>query len=111
MAYLLAWALYLAMAALVLFIFVRYLIALLPSPEWRRMLTALVAVLLFTPGFVAGHGEAVHVAPAAIGVLFGLLAKSPEAMAKAALPLLLAACLVYAVLFALGPRRPRADVD
>ncbi len=108
MAYVLAWVIYLAMAALLLLFYERYVAPLLASAQWRLMLRALVAVLLFTPGLVAGHGDAVHVVPACIAVLFGLLAKSPETMAKAALPLLVVATLVYAALFALAGRRPAA---
>lgn len=106
MAYVIAWALYLLMAALLQFGFERYLAPLLPAGRLRTGLRALVAIILFTPG-VQPSADGLYPVPACIGVLFNVLAHSGTGLLKALLPLLLSTALVFAVLYLLE-RRPAA---
>jgi hypothetical protein len=97
MPYVIAWGIYLSMAALLMFGFERYLAWRIPSHQWRLFIRALMAIVLFTPGFVSA-GD-IYVVPACVGVMFNILAHSGEGLLKAALPLLLAGVLVFGVLF------------
>lgn len=97
MPYVIGWIIYLSMAALLMFGFERYLARFLTQRQWRIFIRALLAILLFTPGFVSADG--IYVVPACVGVMFNILAHSGEGLFKASLPLLLAGALVYGVLF------------
>lgn len=103
MAYALAWIVYLLMAALIVLAFERYVAAFVPAQP-RVFIRALLAVGLFTPGWVSA--ETVYMVPASIAVLFNILAKSPDGLLKASLPLLLAYVLVFAILLLREWRRP-----
>lgn len=103
MAYALAWIVYLLMAALIMLAFERYVAAFVPRQP-RLFIRALLAVGLFTPGWVSA--ETVYMVPACIAVLFNLLAKSADGLLKASLPLLAVATVVFGILFFLENRRP-----
>lgn len=107
MAYALAWIVYLLMAALILLAFERYLAAYVPRQP-RLFIRALLAVGLFTPGWVSA--ESVYMVPACIAVLFNVLAKSADGLLKASLPLLGMSTIVFAVLLVREHRR-RPEVD
>ena len=104
MAQVIAGLLYLAMAALLVFFYERYVTVFIPSRRWRIFLRALAAVLLFTPGLISASGE-IYPVPASIAVLYNLLSHSRIGTLKAALPLLLSGALVYAALAVLELRR------
>lgn len=113
MGYLIAWGLYLAMAALLMAGFERYLAGYVTHRQWRVLLRCLLAIVLFTPGLVAA-GEQVYVVPACVAVLFNLLAHSPMGVVKSALPLLLAGLIVFGAFFlieALHREKPAAADD
>lgn len=111
MAYVLAWILYLLMAALLLAAYERYVALHLANRRLRVSLRALMAIGLFTPGFVSS-AEGLSVVPACIAVLFNVLAHSGPGLMKAVLPLLLSTSLVFAVLWLLERRgrKPAAPV-
>lgn len=99
MAIAIAWALYIGMAALLMFGYERYLTPYLDGhDELRLFLRVLLAILLFTPGFVLDSGS-IYLVPACVGVMFNILAHKPVGVMQAALPLLLAATVVYGILF------------
>jgi hypothetical protein len=98
MVYLIAWLVYLVMAALLVFGFERYVAGYLHHRQLRIFIRSMLAIGLFTPG-VAGAEAGYYLVPAWIEVLFNLLAHSREGMMKAALPLLLVMAVVFAVLF------------
>jgi hypothetical protein len=102
MAYALAWIVYLLMAALMVLAFERYVAGHVPRQP-RLFIRALLAVVLFTPGWVSV--ETVYMVPACIAVLFNLLAKSGSGLLKAALPLLTMSSVVFGVLLFLEVRR------
>jgi len=106
MAYVIAWSVYLLMAALIMVGFERYLSEYC-SRQLRMFIRALLAIILFTPGFVTA-GET-YMVPACIGLLFNLLAKSGDGFLKACLPMLAVAVLVFGVLFFLESRREPVD--
>lgn len=95
--YLMAWGLYLLMAALLMAGFERHVAGLVTDRRWRALLRSLMAVALFTPGLVSAD-EQVYVVPACVAVLFNVLAHSWMGFVKSSLPLLLAGGLVFAVL-------------
>ena len=97
MGYLVAWGLYLLMAALLVAGFERYLAGYVTDARWRVLLRGLLAVGLFTPGLVAADDQ-VYLVPACIAVLFNILAHSWMGVVKSSLPLFLAGVLVFAVL-------------
>lgn len=98
MAIAIAWGLYVSMAALLMFGYERYLTPYLAEQRQLRIfLRALMAILLFTPGFVLDSGS-FYLVPACVGVMFNILAHKPVAVMQAALPLLLAATVVYGIL-------------
>jgi hypothetical protein len=110
MAYLIAWGIYLLMAALLMAGFERWLAGLIAERRLRIIVRSLVAIGLFTPGVVSA--EQVHVVPACIAVLFNLLIHSGAGMFKAALPLFAMAALVFGVLALLeGRRQPEPEAD
>lgn len=102
MAYALAWIVYLLMAALIMLAFERYVAGFLPRQP-RLFLRALLAVGLFTPGWVSAG--TVYMVPACVAVLFNILAKSADGLLKASLPMLASATLVFGVLFVVESRR------
>ncbi|MDI1301197.1 MAG: hypothetical protein PSX71_04780 [bacterium] len=104
MSYVIAWSLYVLMAALLVFGFERYVAGRIGSRQWRIFLRATLVIVLFTPGFVATD-DMVYVVPACVGVMFNILAKSGTGLLKAALPLLLVFTLVFGVLFFRESRR------
>ncbi len=97
MSYVIAWSLYVLMAALLVFGFERYVTGRIASRQWRIFLRTFLVVVLFTPGVVAA-GDNVYIVPACVGVMFNILAKSGTGLLKAALPLLLVFTLVFGVL-------------
>lgn len=108
MAYLIAWGLYLVMAVLLMLGYERYITRFLAdSRQLRIFLRALLAILLFTPGFVV-HGELVYMVPAAVGVMFNILAHKPLAVLQASLPLLVVSVVTYSLLFFREIRRSEA---
>lgn len=107
MPYVIAWTLYLLMAALLVFGFERYVAERITGRQLRIFLRASLLMVLFTPGFVSA-GENVFVVPACVGVMFNILAKSGVGLLKAALPLLLAFSVVFGVLFFRESRRDDA---
>lgn len=111
MAYVIAWSVYLLMAALIMVGFERYLSEYC-SRQLRVFIRALLAIVLFTPGVVtsdvATAGQA-YMVPACIGMLFNLLAKSVDGFLKASLPMLAVAVAVFGVLFFLENRRQPGD--
>ena len=108
MAYAIAWAIYLLMAALLQFGYERYVADLISMRRLRIGLRALLAIVLFTPGVVSSQ-EGLFVVPACIGVLFNVLSHGGAGLVKALLPLLLSTSLVFGVLFLLEFRREQAD--
>lgn len=108
MAYAIAWALYLLMAALLQFGYERYVADLIPVRRLRIGLRAALAIVLFTPGVVSSQ-EGVFIVPACIGVLFNVLAHGGTGLVKALLPLLFATSVVFGVLFLLEYRSRHAD--
>lgn len=108
MSYVIAWSLYVLMAALLVAGFERYVAGRMASRQWRIFLRATLVIVLFTPGFVAA-GEDIYVVPACVGVVFNILAKSGTGLLKAALPLLLVSAVVFGVLFFSESRRDGTD--
>lgn len=108
MAYALAWIVYLLMAALIVAGFERYLAAYF-SRQPRLFLRALLAVGLFTPGFVSAG--TVYMVPACVAILFNILSRSGLGLLKASLPMLLVSTVVFGVLLVLEKRRQSADVQ
>ncbi|MGH8491492.1 MAG: hypothetical protein ACRERR_00060 [Moraxellaceae bacterium] len=107
MGYVIAWLLYIGMAALLQLGFERYLTPYLQAQRQLRIfLRSLLAILLFTPGVVV-NGDGLFVVPACVGVMFNILAKSPYGLLQAALPLLLVAAVVYGILFFVESRSGR----
>lgn len=98
MSYVIAWLLYVLMAATMVFAFERYVAVRMASRQWRIFLRAFLVVVLFTPGVVA-TADGVYLVPACVGVMFNILAKSGTGFLKAALPLLLVFSVVFGVLF------------
>jgi hypothetical protein len=109
MAYLVAWLVYLVMAALLMFGFERYVAPLLRHRQLRVFCRSLLAIVLFTPGLAFGDDH-YYLVPACIEVLFNLLAHSGEGIMKATLPLLLVAGIVFAVLFVREARGSDGEV-
>lgn len=108
-----AWGIYLGMAALLMLGFERYLAGYIGNRQGLVVVRSLLGIGLFTPGVVNAE-EGMYVVPACIGVLFNLLARSGVGMMKAALPMLLAGALVFGVLFlleSLRDRRKQAEVS
>lgn len=105
MAYMIAWSIYLLMAALLVFGYERYVAGYVGPRQLRIFLRALLAIMLFTPGFISAG--AVYVVPACVGVMFNLLAHSGVGMLKASLPLLFVSSVVFAVLFCREARRSK----
>jgi hypothetical protein len=113
MAYLVAWGVYLAMAALLVVGFERYLAGYISHRRSLVFARSVLGIGLFTPGVVDSEAG-VYVVPACIGVLFNVLARSGPGVMKAALPLLLAGVLVFGVLYlleALRAGKPAATAD
>lgn len=106
-AYALAWLLYLLMAALLQLAYERYIAPHVGNRRLRISLRTLMAIGLFTPGFVSSPAG-LSVVPACVAVLFNVLAHSGTGLMKAALPLLLATALVFAVLWLLEQRSHKA---
>lgn len=105
-----AWALYIAMAVLLMAMFERYLAPYLrPYGQSVLMLRTLLAILLFTPGWVL-DAEQFYLVPATTAVLFNVLAQKPMAVLQACLPLLLTSTLVFAGLFWWQRRQMPADM-
>jgi hypothetical protein len=98
MAYLIAWLVYLVMAALLMAGFERYVAALIRHRQLRLFCRSLLAIGLFTPGLAYGDAH-YYVVPACIEVLFNILAHSGHGVMKASLPILLVASVVFAILF------------
>ena len=84
--YFLSWAIYLVAAWLLFRLYQRSLQHFLPS-EWRPVIQALLAIILFTPWPIDGNTWAP--APAIIAVLFNMLEKDWIGVLKSLLPLLL----------------------
>lgn len=98
MSYVIAWSVYVLMAALLAFAYERYVAGHIANAQLRIFLRAVLLIVLFTPGFVS-VGDIVYVVPACVGVMFNILAKSGIGFLKAALPLLLVSAVVFTVLF------------
>ena len=96
MSYLIAWGIYLLMAAALMWLFNRYFADLLGQGLWRLLARVLLAIVLFTPGFV--DEDVVYVVPAWIGVFFNLLSHDKAGLIKSLLPLLLACAVVFGLL-------------
>lgn len=110
MPYVIAWTLYLLMAVLLVLGYERYVADRIDDRQLRIFLRALLAIVLFTPGFVSA-GDHVFIVPACVGVMFNILAKSGTGFFKAALPLLLVSAGVFGVLHFRENRREDADED
>lgn len=110
MAFLIAWAIYLSMAALLMVGFERYLAGHIPAGQGRLIVRCLLAVILFTPGVVSS-AEGLHVVPACIGVLFNILARSGTGLMKAMLPLLISSTVVFALVFLREILRKTSDAE
>lgn len=110
MPYVIAWILYVSMAALLVLGHERYVAGHVASRQRRIFLRAFLLIILFTPGFVAA-GDNVYIVPACVGVMFNILAKSGIGLLKAALPLLLVSSVVFGVLFFRESGRRDADED
>lgn len=106
MAYVIAWSVYLLMAALIMVGFERYLSEYF-SRQPRLFMRALLAIVFFTPGVVSA--DQMYMVPACIGMLFNLLAKSGDGFLKASLPILAVAVVVFGVLFVRESRREPVD--
>lgn len=96
MSYLIAWGIYLLMGAALMLLFNRYFADFLGQGLWRLCARVLLAIVLFTPGFV--EEDVVYVVPAWIGVFFNLLSHDKAGLIKSLLPLLLACAVVFGLL-------------
>lgn len=108
MAYALSWVVYVLMAVLIMFAFERY-VSTWFSRQPRIFIRVLLAIVLFTPGFVSAG--TVYLVPACVGILFNILAKSGDGLLKASLPMLLVSSVVFGVLFFLESRRPADELQ
>lgn len=105
MAYAIAWVLYVLMAVLFMVAYERYVTVFLQARRQLRIfLRVLLALLFFTPGVVV-HDDMIYLVPACVGVMFNILSHKPLGVLQAALPLLVASTVVYALLFAYEARR------
>jgi len=92
--YLIAWIVYLATAVVLLRVFRRHFMPMLP-PGWRPVAAGLLAVVLFTPWPI--DGDTWLPAPAMIAVVFNLMERDVLGVLKSLFPLLLLSTLVCSV--------------
>lgn len=100
MGYVVAWAVYLATVAGLLWVYRETLSGYVPA-QWRQVLGVLLAVLLLTPW--PADTDSWLPAPAVLGVLFGVMEHSLTQVLKNLLPIL----LVTGVTGAIAWRRAR----